>query len=224
MIDIAARLFDPISLAIVLGGTVAAAAMTGSAGDLKRAVVALRPMVRGRPAADAEAADHAVRQITRITDYRGIVGADRVRTPVGFVHRAARSLAEAEGGAAFATWASDTLAARRARHEGAIAVWRSAADAAPAMGMIGTVLGLIGMFAGMDDPASIGPAMATALLTTFYGLILAAGIAGPVATRLERLSAAELRWQEKVLARLEALARAEDQAVQAWVSQRRRAL
>lgn len=224
MIDIAARLFDPVSLAIVLGGTVAAAAMSGTAGDLKRALVALRPLVRARPAADAEAADQAVRQITRITDYRGVVGADRVRTPVAFVHCAARALAEGEGGSAFATWASDTLAVRRARHEGAIAVWRSAADAAPAMGMIGTVLGLIGMFAGMGDPASIGPAMATALLTTLYGLILAAGIAGPIATRLERLSAAQLRWQEKVLARLEALARTEDQAVQAWVGQRRRAL
>ena len=63
------------------------------------------------------------------------------------------------------------------------------------MGMIGTVIGLILMFAQMNDPAAMGPAMAIAMLTTLYGLILAFGIAGPVAARLERLSEAECAWQ-----------------------------
>ncbi len=47
------------------------------------------------------------------------------------------------------------------------------ADAAPAMGMAGTIIGLIGMFARMNDPATIGPAMALALIATFDGMILA---------------------------------------------------
>lgn len=223
MIASPADLFDPLSLLIVLGGTVAAAAMSGTGGDLKRALRALRPLFGARPVRDAEAADQATRQIQRIADYRGIVAADRVRTPVDFVMRAARRLAEAEDAQAYREWAAETLSTRRARHAGAIGIWRSAAEAAPAMGMIGTVLGLIGMFAGMDDVGAMGPAMATAMLTTLYGLVLAAGVAGPVATRLERLSAAELVWQQKVLQRLEALARAEEEAVQAWVGKRRRA-
>ena len=62
------------------------------------------------------------------------------------------------------------------------------ADAAPALGMAGTVIGLIGMFAAMDDPALMGPAMALAMLTTLYGLVLGAVLFGPIASRLERLS------------------------------------
>src|SRR3546814_20201222 len=65
------------------------------------------------------------------------------------------------------------------------------------------------MFIAMDDPATIGPAMALALLTTLYGLFVSAVIATPIAGRLERLSIAERRWPVAALARLEALARAE---------------
>ena len=100
----------------------------------------------------------------------------------------------------------------------------TAAEAAPAMGMIGTVIGLIGMFAAMDDPATIGPAMALALLTTLYGLIFSAAVAGPIAGRLERLSMAERRWQQTALARLEALARAEASVTtEQWLKRRARA-
>ena len=53
----------------------------------------------------------------------------------------------------------------------------SIATAAPAMGMIGTLIGLVQMLANMDDPKSIGPAMAIALLTTLYGAIIANAIA-----------------------------------------------
>src|SRR3546814_5904364 len=65
--------------------------------------------------------------------------------------------------------------------------------------MIGTVVGLVGMFIAMDDPATIGPAMALALLTTLYGLFVSAVIATPIAGRLERLSIAERRWKVAAL-------------------------
>jgi chemotaxis protein MotA len=77
------------------------------------------------------------------------------------------------------------------------------------MGMIGTVIALIQMFAGMDDVSRIGPAMAMAMLTTLYGIILATVVAGPVATRLERLSAVELAWQRDALERMLQIAEAE---------------
>jgi len=55
----------------------------------------------------------------------------------------------------------------------------------------------------------IGPAMALALLTTLYGIILSSAVAGPIAARLERLSEAEIAWQADALERLEQLAHAE---------------
>ncbi|MBF0117465.1 MAG: MotA/TolQ/ExbB proton channel family protein [Desulfobacterales bacterium] len=62
---------------------------------------------------------------------------------------------------------------------------------APAFGMVGTLIGLIQMLAGLDDPASIGPKMAVALITTFYGVIFANMIFLPMAAKLKRRSEKE---------------------------------
>ncbi len=71
-----------------------------------------------------------------------------------------------------------------ARHEGAQAVFRSVGDSAPAMGMIGTLIGLVQMLGNMSDPKAIGPAMAIALLTTLYGSLIANVFAIPLADKL----------------------------------------
>ena len=76
--------------------------------------------------------------------------------------------------------------------------------------MAGTVIGLIGMFAAMDDPAALGPAMALALLTTFYGVVIANMIAAPIAARLADLSERELAWQREAADRMLAIARREN--------------
>jgi chemotaxis protein MotA len=59
-------------------------------------------------------------------------------------------------------------------------VWESIKEVAPAMGMIGTLVGLVIMLGNMSDPKSIGPAFAVALLTTMYGAVIANMIAIPV--------------------------------------------
>ena len=71
-----------------------------------------------------------------------------------------------------------------ARHEGGQQIFRAIGDAAPAMGMVGTLIGLVQMLADMNDPKAIGPAMAVALLTTFYGAIIANLISLPIADKL----------------------------------------
>lgn len=70
------------------------------------------------------------------------------------------------------------------RHEQGITIFSSMGDVAPAMGMIGTLVGLVQMLSNMSDPKSIGPAMAVALLTTLYGAMLATMFALPVADKL----------------------------------------
>ncbi len=72
-----------------------------------------------------------------------------------------------------------------------VLMFKSIAEAAPAMGMIGTLIGLVQMLANMDDPKSIGPAMAVALLTTLYGAVIANAIALPIAAKLKAISANE---------------------------------
>jgi Flagellar motor component len=77
------------------------------------------------------------------------------------------------------------------RHDKAANVLRKAAEVSPAMGLIGTLIGLVQMLGNLDDPSTIGPSMAVALLTTFYGALLANMVFMPLAAKLERNSSEE---------------------------------
>lgn len=77
------------------------------------------------------------------------------------------------------------------RHERGQAIFKAIGDVAPAMGMIGTLIGLVQMLSAMDDPKAIGPAMAVALLTTLYGAIIANAFALPIADKLAHRSQEE---------------------------------
>ncbi|SDX49505.1 chemotaxis protein MotA [Allochromatium warmingii] len=81
------------------------------------------------------------------------------------------------------------------RQEAGYSVFKATGEVAPAMGMIGTLIGLVQMLANMDDPKAIGPAMAVALLTTLYGAVLANAVAIPIAEKLK------LRANEEKLAK-----------------------
>ncbi len=74
------------------------------------------------------------------------------------------------------------------RHLRAARVLQRAGEVAPAMGLIGTLVGLVQMLGNLEDPSAIGPAMAVALLTTFYGAVLANMVFNPLASKLERNS------------------------------------
>ncbi len=78
-----------------------------------------------------------------------------------------------------------------ARHDRGQDIFKQIGDAGPAMGMIGTLVGLVQMLSNMSDPKSIGPAMAVALLTTLYGAMMANMFALPVASKLALRSAEE---------------------------------
>lgn len=77
------------------------------------------------------------------------------------------------------------------RHQKSASVLKKAAEFAPAMGLIGTLIGLVQMLGNLSDPSTIGPSMAVALLTTFYGAVLANMVFSPMAAKLERNSGAE---------------------------------
>ncbi len=73
---------------------------------------------------------------------------------------------------------------REERHKIGVAIFESIGAYAPAMGMIGTLIGLVAMLKTMNDPSTIGPSMATALITTFYGAIISNMFALPIAGKL----------------------------------------
>ena len=92
-----------------------------------------------------------------------------------------------------------------ARHSTGRSIFQAIGDVGPAMGMIGTLIGLVQMLSVMDDPKQIGPAMAVALLTTLYGAILANVIAIPVADKLALRSKEEQRAKSLVIDALMAI-------------------
>ena len=85
------------------------------------------------------------------------------------------------------------------RHAQGQAMIDSMAQYAPAYGMIGTLIGLINMLKKLNDPESLGPSMAVALVTTFYGVVMANLIFTPISKKLKAITAAEAQEKELLL-------------------------
>ena len=101
------------------------------------------------------------------------------------------------------------IASMKARHEVNQGVVQGWVDIAPAMGMIGTLIGLVLMLGNMGDPKSIGPAMAVALLTTLYGAMIANTIFMPLVIKLKGYSAYETTYREMIITGLQFISRGE---------------
>lgn len=86
------------------------------------------------------------------------------------------------------------------RHETCAKILDAMGTSAPAFGMIGTLIGLVQMLTSMDDPKSIGPAMAVAILTTLYGAIIANGFAIPLKDKLDLRTSQEILKKEIIKA------------------------
>jgi len=87
----------------------------------------------------------------------------------------------------------------RSRHQLGAEVFTTMGTFAPALGMIGTLIGLVQMLQTLDDPSGIGPAMAVALLTTFYGSIMANIVCLPIAGKLRVRSKEEVLTKEMTI-------------------------
>ncbi|MBQ3104611.1 MAG: motility protein A [Lachnospiraceae bacterium] len=85
------------------------------------------------------------------------------------------------------------------RHKQKIGFWMDMAGMGPAWGMIGTLIGLINMLKDLNDPSTIGPSMAIALITTLYGSMLANWIATPVANKLKAKNNIEMTVKEVMI-------------------------
>ncbi|MGB5157841.1 motility protein A [Desulfobacterium sp. N47] len=87
----------------------------------------------------------------------------------------------------------------RSRHSLGAEIFVTMGTYAPALGMIGTLIGLIQMLQSMDDPGKIGPSMSVALVTTFYGSIMANIICLPIAGKLRTRSKEEILSKEMMI-------------------------
>lgn len=209
MMDILGHVLAPLPVLMVLcGAGLIAIAQSGIAVAFN-ALASLSPLLRARPDEERDAARALLFKVEAVAELKGLARTDRLQSSHPFVSGALTTLANASDVEHFALWIHQAIHDRRSRHARVITFWNSLADAAPAVGMAGTIIGLIGMFANMNDPATIGPFMALALMTTLHGLILANAVAGPIANRLAGLSDREIAWQQAFADRMIAIARRE---------------
>lgn len=181
--------YDPTALAIVGGGTLLATAARGPIADTASAVRALPVLFRRKFEFGIARAELA--RAERVANVKGLLAVEP--RLMGDPDVAAGFNAVTDGATAdeVERLLNDLRDARAGRHEVVQDFWAAAAETAPAMGMVGTLIGLVKMFRSMDDPASIGGAMAIALLATLYGALVANLIAAPISARLRRLARAE---------------------------------
>lgn len=114
----------------------------------------------------------------------GFLALEEAEIPNAFMQKGVNMLVDGHDADVVRATLQKDISLTEKRHETAIAVFKSLGDIAPAMGMIGTLVGLVAMLSNMDDPKAIGPAMAVALLTTLYGAFVANVIAIPLADKL----------------------------------------
>ncbi|MBU8921022.1 MAG: motility protein A [Bacteroidales bacterium] len=121
------------------------------------------------------------------------------------------------------------MASVESRHEEGQNILKTMATFFPAFGMIGTLVGLVQMLSQMNDPSKIGPGMAVALLTTFYGAFAANLVCLPLAEKLKGRSMKEIQRMELILDGIMAIKsgdtpRVVGEKLKAFVSPRERAL
>lgn len=115
----------------------------------------------------------------------GLLSLEGKEVSNGFLQKGIQLLVDGHDPDVVRTMLSKDRSLAERRHNSGASIFASLGDVAPAMGMIGTLIGLVAMLANMDDPKAIGPAMAVALLTTLYGAMIANAVCLPISDKLK---------------------------------------
>lgn len=181
------------SVLIVLGGTLSVVTICFSLAEVGNTfrVVATAVLPSNRAPEDAAAQVLRIAEMARRNGLLALQNIQRDLAAEPFLHKCMTMVIDGAAGEEVETVMRRDLRATQQRHGRSADVLRKAAEFAPAMGLIGTLVGLVQMLGNLDDPAAIGPSMAVALLTTFYGAVLANMVFSPLAAKLERNAADE---------------------------------
>jgi chemotaxis protein MotA len=175
--------FNVPSILIVIGGTVLVVMIKFSLAQFLGAF-----KVAGRAFShktqDPEKLIAEIVQLANIGRKEGLLALEKAEVTENFLKEGIRMLIDGNSQEVVEAVMNKDMSQTIDRHSWGEKVFRATGDVAPAMGMIGTLIGLVQMLSNMSDPKAIGPAMAVALLTTLYGAVLANMIALPIADKL----------------------------------------
>lgn len=184
---------NPPSVLIVIGGTFAITMVSFSIPEVIRAQgVIVKTLFFKLPPAEQEA--KKMLEIAQKARVNGLLNIqeDAEKLDDDFARQGLTLAIDGVNPEAIETIMEDDTASMMERHERSISILRRSAELAPAMGLIGTLIGLVQMLGNLSDPSAIGPAMAVALLTTLYGAVLANMVFTPLAAKLDKNSGAEV--------------------------------
>lgn len=191
---------DIPSVAIVFGGTIGAIFIAyplprvlGAIGVAKKAFLHKAP--------DAKVLIKSLSELANKARREGILALEAAidQAPDEFMKQGIQLTVDGQDPAAIEAILSTEIESLQERHRLGAEFFTTAGAMAPALGLIGTLIGLVAMLVNMDNPDSIGPSMAVALLTTFYGAMIANLVCIPVAGKLRTRSAEEVLYRQLVL-------------------------
>jgi len=125
-----------------------------------------------------------VKELSGIVRKEGILGLEKIEIDDPFLNKGIAQCIDGHPAEFIEELLIQELEQSIERYEVAEKVFRGIGETAPGLGMLGTLVGLVQMLNNMQEPSSVGPAMAVALLTTFYGAFIAQVIAIPLADKL----------------------------------------
>ncbi len=183
---------DPAAIMIVFGGTIGATLVHFSPSDLRYALVELQSALftknshpNERIVALVEYAQALKRNGPLVLEREAQTATDR------FLKKALELAVDGQSEADIRYMLETEIRTFNERSWRAVQVFQTMGNYAPAMGLIGTLIGLIQMLGTLENPSTVGPAMAVALVTTFYGAILANLFFLPIAGKIKNRSEEE---------------------------------
>ena len=186
------------SLLVVFGGTFMVTMIKFSlASFLSAAKVAVKAFVN-KPTPPEALIENAV-ELSKTARQGGLLALEDAEVGDEFMRSGLDLLVDGHPADVVRSMLSKDVQMTQKRHSDGQDIFKAIGDVGPAMGMIGTLIGLVQMLSNMDDPKQIGPAMAVALLTTLYGAILANMVALPIADKLAVRSGEEQKRKSLII-------------------------
>lgn len=176
---------------IVVGGTLSATLLTFPLNDVLSAFKAAVFVFSSKQDNPNDMVFTMI-ELCKITRKEGLVGLSKTKSDHAFITKACMLISDGADEKIISDTLTIEIDAMKERHFIVQDVFTKMNAYAPAFGMIGTLIGLVQMLANLADPSSVGPAMGVALLTTFYGAVLAFMIFGPIAGKLKSITAKEV--------------------------------
>lgn len=171
------------SMLIVVGGSIFAVLIKFGLNQFLGAAKVIRKAFRFKQ----DSPDELIAEVVGLADLArkgGLLSLEGKEVSNDFLARGIQLLVDGHDPDVVRSLLRKDLSQTQARHDWGRKIFEALGDVAPAMGMIGTLIGLVAMLANMNDPKTIGPSMAIALLTTLYGAMIATMFANPMADKL----------------------------------------